>query len=322
MLSWIVATALSIVAVIVAALALSAWRTARRVEKALPPIGRFVDIGGAELHYVDRGEGPPVVMVHGLGANLLQYNATILDEIAKTNRVIAIDRPGCGYSQRGSDATTATQAAMLQKLLDKLGIADPLIVGHSLGGSVALAHAVLHPGMARGYVLLAPLAAPINKAPEMFKGMAVRSPFMQHLIAWTVGVPAAIKHGPAITAAVFAPQPVPADFATASGALLGLRPKAIVTGFKDFVASPVTAGEIVDRYREIDVPLICLFGTEDEVLLPERHLSTLESVRSAEIQLLNGAGHMLMHVEGPAVIAAIRRLDAQTGPTQRAQAFS
>ncbi|WP_088345988.1 MULTISPECIES: alpha/beta hydrolase [Rhodomicrobium] len=323
MLASIIAIALSIAAIFLAALAVSAWRMARRVERALPPAGRFAEIDGARLHYVDRGEGAPVVMIHGLAANLMQFTATILDDLARTNRVIAIDRPGCGYSGRaGPDASPAAQAAILQKLLDKLGIADPLIVGHSLGGAVALAHAVLHPGKARGYALLAPAAAPQRDPPPMFRYLDVPSPIMQHLIAWTVGIPSAIKNGPAITAAVFAPQAVPKDFGMASGALLGLRPISIVTNFKDFIDARSTAGEIAGRYPEIAAPVICLFGTEDRVLPPELHLHALDRLRSAEIQVLKGAGHMLMHVEGPAVIEAIRKLDAQTAAAPRARASS
>lgn len=324
MLIWIITGALSAIAIIVAALAFSAWRTARRVEQAVPAIGRFIEVDGAPMHFVDRGKGPPVVMIHGLGGTLRHYTGTIFEEIAKTNRVIAIDRPGCGYSGRpsGAGAATKTQAAIIQKLLDKLGIADPLIVGHSLGGSVALAHAVFHPGKARGYMLLAPLAGAQDDAPPMFKSLEVPWPPLQHLIAWTIGVPAAIKRGPGVTAEVFAPQRPPADFAIASGALLGLRPKSIVTNFKDFTASRQTVEEITGRYGEITAPVICLFGSEDTVLPAEFHLEALKPLPAAELQRLEGAGHMLMHVEAAASIAAIRKLDALTTAITRAAASS
>ena len=313
MLASIVAVIVAVLALCLAGLASYAWLTARRVERAVPPIGRFVEVGGARLHYVDRGAGPPVVMIHGIAGNLRHYTHTILDEIAKTNRAIAIDRPGCGYSgmPRGADNSTQTQAAIVQMALDRLGVVDPLIVGHSLGGSVALAHALLYPDKARGYVLIAPLAAPPEMKPP-FDRWYITSRLRQRLIAWTIGIPLAIKYGPALTDFVFAPQSPPKDFGTASGALLGLRPKAIINNFRDAVAAPITAEEIYTRYAEIDAPVHCLFGIDDQVLDAELNLAPLAAMRAAEIQLIDGAGHMLMHVEPASVTAAVRQMDART----------
>ena len=319
MWEWVLGIALAIAVLAIAGLALNAWLVARRVERAVPALGRFVEVDGAKLHYVDRGHGPPVVMIHGIAANLRHYTHTILDEIAKTNRAIAIDRPGCGYSERpsGTDNATATQAAIIQKALDKLGVADPLIVGHSLGGSVALAHALFHADKARGYVLIAPLAAPPEMKPP-FDRWYIPSPFRRWLIAWTIGIPMAIKYGPAITAFVFAPQTPPKDFGTGSGAFLGLRPKAIINNFRDAVASPVTVEAIHTRYGDIKAPVICLFGVKDQVLDAERNLAPLGVLHSADIQRIDGAGHMLMHVEPRTVINAIRKMDALSAEQSRA----
>jgi pimeloyl-ACP methyl ester carboxylesterase len=324
MLEWIIGVPLALLAVLIAGLVWFSWTTARKVEALLPPKGKFVEVDGARLHYVEKGEGAPVVMIHGLGGNLLHYTSTIADEIAKTNRVIIFDRPGAGYSERpaGADATTPTQAVIIQKAIDKLGIEKPLIVGHSLGGAVALTHAVRHPGKARGYVLLAPLARLPEAPPPMFKGLAVRSPIMQHFIAWTIAVPMGIKYGPAIMSAVFAPQTPTSDFATTSGGLLGLRPKAIVTNMKDFTASAEVITELAEGYPGIEAPVLCLYGLEDRVLIASHHLGAVEKIPGVEVETIEHAGHMLMHNEPQAVIAAIRRLDARARSEPRVAAAS
>jgi pimeloyl-ACP methyl ester carboxylesterase len=324
MVGWIIMALLAIILIGAAMLVYLAWSTARKVERLVLPLGRFVEVDGAKLHYVDRGEGPPIVLIHGIGGNLRQFTGTIFDELAKTNRLIAFDRPGCGYSERpaGSDASSKTQAAIIQKAIGRLGIAEPLIVGHSLGGSIALAHAFFHRGKARGYGLIAPRATDRGPVPPMFKGLAVKSPVLHYLIAWTIGIPLSIRRGLDITRAVFAPQEPPADFGKASGGLLSLRPKSIIANFKDFVASDVTIRQIQGRYDEITAPVIVLFGMEDRVLLPEIELPALETLPSLQTLRLEGAGHMLMHVEGPAVIAAIRKLDAQATGGPRAAAAS
>ena len=324
MLAWIVGFILVVIALGAAGLVRFSAKTARRVEEAIPPIGSFVEVDGAKLHYVDRGKGEPIVMIHGLGGNLLHYTSTVADEIAKTNRVIVLDRPGAGYSERpaDSDATTPTQAAIIQKALDRLGVKDPLIVGHSLGGAISLAHAVLHPGKARGYVLLAPAARRPEPSPPMFKRLEVRNPLLQRIVAWTVGVPLGIKYGRQVTAQVFAPQPVTPDFATASGGLLSLRPKAILTNMKDFNATSPDVNTLHTRYKDIAAPVLCLFGVEDHVLMAEFHLEAVGKIPGIEIQRIAGAGHMLMHNETQAVIAAIRRQDAKTRGEPRIAAVS
>jgi pimeloyl-ACP methyl ester carboxylesterase len=324
MLEWIIGLPLALLAVLVAGLVWFSWKTARKVEAALPPIGKFVEVDGARLHYVDKGQGAPIVMIHGLGGNLLHYTSTIADEIAKTNRVVVIDRPGAGYSERpaGADAATTTQAAIIQKAIDKLGIEKPLIVGHSLGGAVSLAHAVQHPGKARGYVLLAPAARLPEKTPPMFEGLKVASPLMQRIIAWTVGVPLGIKYGPAIVAAVFAPQSPTPDFPVRSGGLLGLRPKAIVTNMMDFTTTPPDVKNLYKHYNGIQAPVLCLYGLEDHVLMARYQLAALENVPGIEIETIEHAGHMLMHNEPQTVIAAIRRLDVRTQSDPRIAAAS
>jgi pimeloyl-ACP methyl ester carboxylesterase len=282
----------------------------------VPPIGDFIEVDGARLHYLDRGEGSPIVMIHGLGGNLYHYTGTIFDDIASTSRAIAIDRPGCGYSERPGeyDFSTQAQANIIQRALDKLGVKDPLIVGHSLGGGVALAHAVLHPGKARGYVLIAPAASKPRSIPPMFKGLHVSAP-LRRVVAWTIGVPMSIKAGPKLTAEIFAPQPVPSDFATESGGLLALRPKSLITNMNDFAASGPSFDKSRERYSEIKAPVLCLYGLGDRVLDAEFQLDALKPIPALEVQRLDAAGHMLMHVEPKTVIAAIRKLDAQTAAT-------
>jgi alpha-beta hydrolase superfamily lysophospholipase len=80
--------------VIVAGLVLfTAW-TAFQVGKALPPQGQFIDIEGTRIHYVDRGQGPAIVMIHGLGGQLRNFTHSLLDRLADEFRVVVIDRPG------------------------------------------------------------------------------------------------------------------------------------------------------------------------------------------------------------------------------------
>ena len=74
---------------------------ARKVEREHPPTGRFVTVDGVRLHYIEKGEGPPVVLLHGNVVTAEDFETSgVLDLLAKRHRVIAFDRPGFGYSDR------------------------------------------------------------------------------------------------------------------------------------------------------------------------------------------------------------------------------
>src|SRR5882762_689756 len=130
---------------LVVGLALFTVLVARRAETLAPPIGRFIEVDGARLHYLDRGTGPVVVLVHGLGGNLRNFYGLVY-KLAAGCRVVAVDRPGSGYSTvSGEHPTLSAQATIIARFLHRLGLDRPLLVGHSLGGALALALALDHP---------------------------------------------------------------------------------------------------------------------------------------------------------------------------------
>ena len=95
-----------LLAIVVAALVWFTSNMAKRVEAMLPPRGQFMDIDGQRIHYTDTGGSKPaIVLIHGLGGNLLHFNYGIADKLAADYRVILVDRPGSGYSIRPCPAS-------------------------------------------------------------------------------------------------------------------------------------------------------------------------------------------------------------------------
>ena len=130
------------------------WK-ARRAEREHPPIGRFLEVDGVRLHYLDRGEGRPVVLLHGNGSMIEDLALSGLLELAAARyRVVAFDRPGYGHSTRPRDRvwTPEAQAELVRAALRRLGVERPIVVGHSWGTLVATALA--HPADVAGLVLL------------------------------------------------------------------------------------------------------------------------------------------------------------------------
>ncbi|HSD91091.1 MAG TPA: alpha/beta fold hydrolase, partial [Kofleriaceae bacterium] len=107
-----------------------------------PADATFVDVDGVHVHYRELGHGPAVVLLHGYGASLEAWG-TVMAALSPTHRVIALDLKGFGWTSRPEgDYGPAAQAQLVWHVLDKLGVKDVAIVGHSWGTSVALTMAV------------------------------------------------------------------------------------------------------------------------------------------------------------------------------------
>src|SRR6201986_548983 len=84
---------------ILGGLAVFNHRQAQRAERRYPARGRFLEVSGVRLHYLERGEGPPVVLLHGNGATAEEFEAAgLIDRLSVNHGVLAFDRPGFGYS--------------------------------------------------------------------------------------------------------------------------------------------------------------------------------------------------------------------------------
>jgi pimeloyl-ACP methyl ester carboxylesterase len=97
-------TAIIVLVIMVAvflALMLHANVFTRQVESKYPPLGTFVGIEGLKLHYVEKGSGQSVILLHGDGGTTYDFTLSpLFDQLAKKYHVLAFDRPGLGYSER------------------------------------------------------------------------------------------------------------------------------------------------------------------------------------------------------------------------------
>lgn len=283
-----------LIVLVIALVAFSAY-IAAKVEKALPPRGKFIDVGGDRIHYVEQGSGPPIVMVHGLSGQLLNFAYLDMQKLARSHRVILIDRPGAGYSIRGenSSPTIFNQAATVAAFIDTLKLDKPMLVGHSLGGAIALAVGLNHPQSISRLGLIAPLTHPQSEPPEAFRGMMIPSPLMRRVIAHTLATPLSIKKGPEVLEVVFGPEPVPKDFRTKGGGLLGLRPRIFYAASSDMLATAEDLPTMEARYATLRMPVDVLYGRQDQILNYQQHGEALkQKIPHATLKLVDG-GHML-----------------------------
>ncbi|HEX7791841.1 MAG TPA: alpha/beta hydrolase, partial [Afipia sp.] len=114
---------------------------ANKAERDNAPEGRFLEVNGVRLHYVERGTGDAVVLLHGNGSMMQDFKSSgLIDLAAKDYRVIVFDRPGFGHSERPRSVvwTPDAQAELINAALTQLGVSKAVILGHSWGASVAV----------------------------------------------------------------------------------------------------------------------------------------------------------------------------------------
>ncbi len=280
---------------IVAGLFLYTLFISKRVELGMPPEGAFLQVQGTRVHYLEQGRGPTILMIHGLSGVAQNFGYSVMGQLAKHYHVVAIDRPGSGYSVRHprSSASLAVQADVVAGVIDALKLDRPLVVGHSLGGAVALATALRHPQKVRGLALVAPLTHMPRTTPAAFAALTIRWRWLRTLVGWTLAVPLSIRQRDKVLDIVFGPEQPPADFGLRGGGFLGLRPSHFVGASSDLTALPDVLPQLQRQYPTLNLPLAVLYGRDDRILNPqEQGQALVDLVPGAELELVDG-GHML-----------------------------
>ncbi len=284
----------------------SAWMTPR-IEAAVPSNGRFVDVDGERFHYHEEGKGPPLVMIHGLMGSSRNLTYALSAQLRAHFRVISVDRPGSGYSTRhpGTAADLPAQARQIAAFINTLGLDQPLVLGHSLGGAIALALALDYPHAVRGLILVAPLTHPQRMLPWVFLSLAVRPAWLRRWLAHTLTLPIGVLTKGAVVKGVFAPDPAPADFATRGGGLLGMRPANFYAASTEINQVNDHLPGMVKRYPQLTLPIGLIYGANDKVLDFQQHGQALASlVPGLKLQVVEGRGHMLP-ITAPERVAAV-----------------
>ena len=311
--------------------ALTAGCAQKRVsdaEQSHPPLGSFVEVTGGQVHYVQQGSGPHVILLHGAGGNLREFTFDLMDRLTDRYTVTAFDRPGLGYTDRvpgvnkGLTATEGdspqAQAAMLREAAIKIGITDPIVAGHSFGGIVSYAWAVA--GLDKD--------SPVNaKAVVSYAGVTMPWPGgLGRYYTVNGSALGGLVTIPAISAfatdgiiadsidATFAPQPVPEGYADYIGAGLTLRPDSMRANARQVNTSRPHVVTLSQRYPELTLPIEIVHGEEDTTVPIHIHAEEIEKiVPQVNTTRLAGVGHMPHHADPVEAVAAIDRAATRAG---------
>ena len=284
-------------------------------EAAYPPLGRIIDVAGEKVHATDQGSGQPVVMIHGASGNLRDFTFDLTEPLATRFRVIAMDRPGFGYSTRASDENAWTpfaQASQLRAAAKQMGVEKPIVVGHSWGAAVALAWAIDAPDEVAGVVTasgaMMPWGGLADFAALIGVGDAGARWYARRLSerAETGGIADFITRA-------FRPQRPPPGYIEYIGGELAVRARTLAANTQDFANIQAAMRMLEPRYRDLNIPIEVIHGDEDWLLDFDRHaLGAAKLLPQAKVTRLNGVGHMAHHASPETLNAAIARIAGST----------
>jgi len=287
------------------------YRRARAAERAHPPIGLFLEVDGVAVHYIEKGQGPPLVLLHGNGAMAEDFVVSgLFDRLAETHRVIAIDRPGSGYTERPRTRlwTAAAQAALMREVARRLGVEEPLVLGHSWGTTVAMAWALAHQDELAGIVLLSGYYYPTARRDVLFFG-APGIPVLGDAMRYTISPPLTRLILPKLVEALFAPAPVPRRFAVEFPLELSLRPWQIRASAEDTDFLIPQAAATQGRYGELRLPVTIITGDADRVITARRQSMRLHGdIAHSELRVLPGLGHMIHYAAQDEIVARVEAM--------------
>jgi pimeloyl-ACP methyl ester carboxylesterase len=237
------------------------------------------------------GQGPPVILLHGLGATKLSY-LPLLPALARNHRVIVPDLPGHGESTKPRAAYTPQYfAAVIRDLFDELDVGRAAVIGNSMGGRIALEMAAEFPDRVRALVLLDPAAAgvPFPFYVRLLRMLptgvgAVPIPLRKRIVAF------------GIRALISEPDRLPGGAYLAGADEFiriyrhGRARVALLSAIRGLMADG--EGAFWERMANVEIPTLILWGSEDRLVPMRLGRRLAGTMPRAELAVLPGVGHV------------------------------
>lgn len=272
----------------------------------------YVEVEKTRLHVVSGGAGrQAVVLLHGNAGSVHDFEYGVSGLLSKGYRVVGFDRPGHGESARhgGKAASVEYQALMLHETLKRLGVNNPIIVGHSWGASLALCYALKYPEETAGLVLLAPAAYP-EADPNPLLKTVVKTPLVGNL---------ALMFGKSLVGSgqlrhdlerAFYPQPVPENYLKAATSTW-LGRKQLRAYLEDEWSLNESLRGMSKHYGELRLPVMIVTGDSDRIVSPKENAYRLRAaIPQARLLELKGTGHEIPLTSPESVYVALKLISA------------
>lgn len=272
------------------------------------PTSRLIEIDrDRSLFFEERGDGPPLVLIHGALATHRDWRPDLCIALASHHRVIALDRPGHGRSARPRYAGAPRRQAVQIRRGLQLGH-RAILVGHSFGAVVALAYAELFPDEVEALVLISPLGLPEFRPLEHLYLAPRATPIVGPLLSSWINATYDPHFFEAAQRLMFAPLPVSPAWRARIEQQRILSPNALVAEGEDAAAIAPAAPSAHLALTEITHPSRIILGDGDAIVRHERQGLPLALLMRASVTRLAGVGHMAQEARPEIVVDAVATL--------------
>ena len=277
---------------------------------------QYVTLHGHRRAYVKTGSGPVVLLLHGMACDHTTWSPVIA-KLAENHTVIAPDLLGHGQSAKPrADYSIAGYANGMRDLLTVLGVDKVTVVGHSLGGGVAMQFAYQFPERTERLILVAPggigpeVTALIRAVtlPGFYRVMGLLTlPGLRHTITGGLRAASRLSH------------PAASDLDEIAAMVEALRDPPTRLALRHVVRACIDIrGQIitmVDRaYLTSELPMCVIWGSDDPVI-PSKHADTVREVaQTARVELVEGAGHFPHKADPDTFVSTVTEFIATTEP--------
>ncbi|HXS83564.1 MAG TPA: alpha/beta hydrolase [Methylomirabilota bacterium] len=274
------------------------------VRRRHPPSGQRFAHAGAQIHYTRTGSGPAVVLVHGANGTSGDFPPELIADLARDHTVIAVDRPGHGWSgaPRGPLGLEPNAAAVLA-LVRELGVAPATLVGHSYGAAVVLRAALDAPECVRDVVAVCPCTA-LDERNARYGSLPFMSGPVGGALLQFFALPM-IPFGMTLRTDAWYPAPAPRGWGASR--VFAYIPSQMHTAVRNFSELQADVAWLQAHVADLRVPLTVVAGAQDLVTPPARHVDWLRrALPAARIQIVPHVGHWLPRLMPEFVAAAVR----------------
>lgn len=264
---------------------------------------KYLDLHGDRVAYREAGQGPAVLLIHGMGGSSLTWKA-LLPHLATRYRVIAPDLLGHGQSDKPrGDYSLGAFAVWLRDLLDLLGVARVTLVGHSLGGGVAMQFVHQHPDYCERLVLI----SSGGLGPELGRSLRLLSTPGIELLLPVAAAPSVVALGERVRSWLGARGLASPEVGETWNAYASLSDPQTRTAFLRTLRSVVDAqGQAVSALNRLHftlgLPTLLIWGDQDRLIPPAHGEAAHAALPGSRLVILPAVGHF-PQVEAPLAVA-------------------
>ncbi len=266
-------------------------------EKNVPVVGTILNLNGLRVHgYVEGDGSQDIVFIHGAFVNLRDWVFATRPLSKLDSRLIYIDRPGFGYSDRDERKWDAErQADLARSYVKNIHGKNLILVGHSWGASVAMAWAAKFPEDVKGVVSIAGLNMPFSGVSKLANDIGLLR------VAYELYITSVAKRADSgsiekFAGRMFQPQDIPTGYLDYVGSDLSRRRSTIKANKSDLLITSQALKQNFNFYRRIEMPVEIIHGNED-FLLPfkSQAVSFNQVIPNSRLHVLPNLGHMAHH---------------------------